>query len=116
MRALCIAVCGSLLAGPALAVETIAPCDAGNHVGQMVTVAGSVSDVHHAASGRAIFLNMGGIFPHNCFTAVILKDDLTKFPAVDSLRGKAVELSGAVKLYQDKPEIILNDPGQIKAR
>jgi DNA/RNA endonuclease YhcR with UshA esterase domain len=104
------------LAGPALAAEAIAPCDAGNHVGQTVTVAGSLSEVHHAASGRAIFLHMGGIFPNSCFTAVIFKDDFTKFRDLDSLQGKNIEVSGTVKLYQNKPEIILNDPGQIKAR
>jgi DNA/RNA endonuclease YhcR with UshA esterase domain len=116
MRALIFAVCSSLLAGPAFAVDTIAPCDAGGHVGQTVTIAGSVSEIHHSASGRAIFLHMGGSFPGNCFTAVVFKDDFTKFPGMDSLRGKNIEVSGAVKLYQNKPEIILNDPGQIKAK
>jgi DNA/RNA endonuclease YhcR with UshA esterase domain len=106
----------SILAGPALAAETVAPCDAGNHVGQTVTIAGGVTDVHHAASGSTIFVNMGGVFPKNCFSAVIFKTDFAKFSDVDSLRGKNVEVSGAVRLYQNKPEMILNDPGQLKTR
>jgi DNA/RNA endonuclease YhcR with UshA esterase domain len=86
------------------------------HVGQNLTVEGVVSEVHHAASGKAIFIDIGGRYPNNPFAAVIFADDASKFPNVDSLEGKTVDISGSVRLYKGKPEIILNDPAQIKAK
>jgi DNA/RNA endonuclease YhcR with UshA esterase domain len=47
---------------------------------------------------------------------VIFSDDANKFPDVDSLDGKTVDITGMVKPYQGRPEIILNDPAQIKAK
>ena len=46
-----------LSATPVLA-ETIAPSEAQAHVGQTATVEGIVSEVHHATSGRATFIDM----------------------------------------------------------
>jgi hypothetical protein len=115
MRALFSALFVSLVAAPAIA-ETIAPCDAAAHVSQVATVEGPVNEVHHAASGRAIFLDMGGRYPNNCFAAVIFSDDESKFPNVDALAGKVADVTGPIRLYRGKPEIILNDPAQIKAK
>jgi DNA/RNA endonuclease YhcR with UshA esterase domain len=115
MKAPALALALALTAAPALA-ETIQPSDAQAHVGQTVTVEGSVSEVHAAASGRATFLDIGGRYPNSVFTAVIFAKDASKFPNVDSLTGKTVDITGAVRLYRGKPEIILNDPAQIKAK
>jgi DNA/RNA endonuclease YhcR with UshA esterase domain len=59
---------------------------------------------------------MGGKFPDNTFTAVILAADAAKFPDMDSLNGKTVDVTGQVRLYKGKPEILLKDPAQIKAK
>jgi DNA/RNA endonuclease YhcR with UshA esterase domain len=115
VRALLLAAGLALTASPALA-ETVAPNEAQQHVGQTVTVEGVVSAVHHAASGRAIFIDMGGRYPDNSFAAIIFKDDARKFPDIDSLDGKTVDVTGPIRLHNGKPEIILNDPGQIKAK
>lgn len=116
MRAFALAIVLALIAAPALAAETIKPEEAPAHVGQIVTVEGTISDVHHAKSGRATFLNMGGRYPNNVFTAVIFADDASKFPDVDSLIGKVIGISGSIQKYNGRPEIILNDPGQIKVK
>ncbi len=105
----------ALTAAPALA-ETIAPSDTQKYVGKPVTVEGVVSEVHHAASGKVTFVDMGGRYPDNAFAGVILSDDAGKFPDVDSLDGKTVDVTGTIKLYQGRTEIILNDPTQIKAK
>lgn len=105
----------ALTAAPARA-EMIAADEASQHVGKTVTVQGVVDDVHHASSGKAIFLDFGGRYPGNTFTAVIFRDDFAKFPNVDSLNGKTVAVTGAIKLYKGKPEIVLNDPHQLKAK
>jgi len=102
-------------ATPALA-ETIAPRDAPKHVGENTTVEGVVGEVHHAASGNAIFLDIGGRYPSQQFTAVIFKDDFDKFPNVDALEGKIVDVTGPITSRKGRAEIILHDPGQIKAK
>ena len=99
-----------LISTPVLA-ETIRPDEAPRHFGQVVTIEGVVSDVHHAASGRATF-----IAPNNPFTAVIFSDDANKFPDVDTLGGKTVDITGIIKNYKNRPEIILNDPNQVKVK
>jgi len=109
----------ALAAAPSLAqtqMPAIAAADAKAHVGQTVTVEGVVSEVHTAASGRATFIDIGGRYPNNTFTAVIFSRDVTKFSNVDALNGKTVDITGPVRLHNGKPEIILNDPGQLKAK
>ena len=115
MRAFFLALGLALTAAPALA-QTIQPPEAKDHVGQVVTVEGMVSEVHKLASGRATFIDMGGRYPYNVFTAVIFSSDASKFPDVETLNGKVVDITGRVTLYKGEPEIILNDPAQIKAK
>ena len=114
MKALILAFALALIAVPALA-ETIAPAEAGKHVGQTVTIEGDVSNVHTTGSGMT-FIDMGGRYPDNPFTAVIFSDDAGKFPDVDDFDGKTVDITGLVKLYKGKPEIILKSADQIKIK
>ena len=117
MKALLFALALALTVVPTIAkARTITPPEAKDHVGESVTVEGVVSDVHHAASGNAIFLDMGGHYPDNTFAAVIFKGDFDKFPDVDSLEGKIVDVSGVITLYRGRPEIVVHDPGQIKVK
>ena len=116
MRASVLTLGLVLTTTPALAQAVIAPCDAQKHVGEKVTVEGPVSDVLPAPSGRVTFIDMGGRYPNNCFSGVIFADDVGKFPNVNALDGKTVDITGAVRLYQGRAEIILNDPAQVKAK
>jgi hypothetical protein len=77
-----------------------------NHIGE-------VHQVYISSRGN-IFLNIDGIYPDNPFTAVIFKSDADKFPNIKSLEGKTIIVTGQIKLYRNKPEIILNSPNQIK--
>jgi DNA/RNA endonuclease YhcR with UshA esterase domain len=115
MKAFIFALLLTLTAAPALA-ETITAAEAKNHVDKDVTVEGTVSEVHHAASGRAIFIEIGGRYPSNLFSAVIFKDHFNKFPTVDSLVGKTVDVTGRIKDYRGRAEIILDDPEQLKVK
>jgi DNA/RNA endonuclease YhcR with UshA esterase domain len=105
----------SLLAAPRARAETIAPADAKAHVGQTVTVEAAVSDVHTGRSG-VTFIDIGGRYPDNTFTAVIFAGDVAKFPNASALDGKTVAISGPVQLYQGRPEIILKSADQLKAK
>ena len=107
---------GLLLISTPVLAETIQPDEALRHSGQVVTVEGVVSDVHHATSGRVTFIEIGGRFPNNPFTAVIFSDDANKFPDVDALDGKTVDITGTIKNHKNRPEIILNDANQVKVK
>ena len=97
----------------AAAVQTVAPETASSHLGETVTVKGAVADVHTARSG-VTFIDIGGRYPHNAFTAVIFSEDAAKFPDVGALAGKVVEITGRIRLYKGKPEIILSAASQLK--
>jgi DNA/RNA endonuclease YhcR with UshA esterase domain len=114
LKPLILAFTLAFTAAPALA-ETIAPADARKHVDQTVTVEGQVSDVHTTGSGT-IFLDIGGRYPDNAFAAVIFADDAGQFPDTDKFSGKTVDITGVVRLYKGKPEIILKSVDQIKAK
>jgi len=95
--------------------QTVTPADAKAHVGQTVTVEGIVGDVHTVGTG-VTFIDMGGSYPNNAFTAVIFAADAAKFPNVSALNGKTVAITGPVQLYKGTPEILLNDAAQLKAK
>jgi len=116
MRSLVFALLLVAASTPARAQATIAPAAAKDHVGEVLTIEGAVSEVHHAASGRATFIDMGGRYPNNVFTAVIFESDAGKFPTVDALNGKTVDVTGRIRLHRGRPEIILDDPNQVKVK
>jgi hypothetical protein len=78
MRAHILALVLTLAAAPAFALTVIPPEDCAKRLGETVTIESTVSEVHHAASGRATFIDMGGRYPNNTFAAVIFKDDADK--------------------------------------
>lgn len=113
-----------LMAGSALAAAAapapqpalIAAGDVKSHIGQTVTLEAAVSEIHRTRSGRQILLNMNGRYPNNALTAVIFQNDFAKFGNVESFNGKTVRVTGAIKLYRGKPEIVLSDPSQLKLK
>ena len=113
--------CGILILALALTpsatlAQTISPSEAKDHVGQIVTVEGLVGEVHHAASGKVTFIDMGGRYPNNTFAGVLFSGDASKFPEIDSLGGKTIDITGRVQLYRGAAEIIVDDPAQLKAK
>jgi|SRR5271165_2907288 len=92
------------------------PEDAAGHVGENATVCGVVASAKFAANSRSqpTFLDLGRAYPNSAFTAVIFGDDRAKFGTPEtSLRGKRVCVTGQIRDYHGKPEIILNDPSQL---
>jgi DNA/RNA endonuclease YhcR with UshA esterase domain len=87
---------------------------AASHVGQTVTVEGMVASVHVARSGTT-FLNFGAAYPNQTFTAVIFQSAASRFPNVKQWDGRRVRVSGEVRLYRGKPEIVLDAPAQLVA-
>jgi DNA/RNA endonuclease YhcR with UshA esterase domain len=114
VRALVLTLGFALGAASALA-DVVQANDAKAHVGQTVTVEGAVSDVHTARSGNT-FIDIGGRYPNNVFAAVIFAKDASKFTNVSALKGKTVDITGKIRLYRGKPEIILNAASQITTK
>jgi len=116
-----IVCCVIILAGIAPAVALDLPADDIQlimmHEGEYASVIGTVVSTHIAKSGKVRFLNFGPDY-RKAFTVVIFTSDLKKFmakvgePTQYYLR-KKVKVSGQIKIYQNKPEIIAKDPSQI---
>ena len=99
-----------------VSAEPLRPEDAGAHVGETATVRGVVASAKFAANSRSqpTFLDFERSYPNAVFTAVIFGDDRPKFGTPEtSLRGKRVCVTGSIRDYRGKPEIILNHPSQL---
>ena len=77
---------------------------------------GLVSGVHVTSKGDT-FINLGPPYPdHDFATAVVFADDAGKFDDLESLEGKKVSVTGAIREYHGKPEIVIKGPEQLKRR
>ena len=94
--------------------DPITPEAAASHVGETTIIRGVVAEVYTSRSG-VTSLDMVARYPDNPFAAVIFAEDAGKFPDVGSLSGRLVEVTGSVRLYKGKPEIILRTADQLKA-
>ena len=95
----------------------IDPSQSKAYVGKSVTVCGKIYGSYQSlrSKGQPTFLDMGGKYPNATFTVLVWGDDLSKFDySLNSLVEKTVCVTGLIKLYRDKPEIIVSDPSQIK--
>ena len=87
--------------------------EAAKHYGEFLTVEGVVVLSHN--SGKACFLNFHESW-ETSFTAVIFARRFAAFPPSpeDHYRGKRVRVTGLIREYRGKPEIVLDSPGQIE--
>jgi micrococcal nuclease len=113
----------ALLAGLvsiALAQQTITSDDAAKFIGQQKTVCGTVASAHFAtkSKGQPTFINLDKPYPNQVFTVLIWGSDRSKFekPPETLYSGKEICVTGLVQSYQGRPEIIVKDPTQIKAK
>jgi endonuclease YncB( thermonuclease family) len=90
----------------------IGACDAYKYIGKNATVEGLVVAVKKTT--KAAFLNFERPYPNQCFTAVIFASKFSQFPDVYGYKDKRVRVSGMIKEYEGKPEIILESQSQIE--
>jgi hypothetical protein len=86
--------------------------EAAKHEGEFASVRGFVADVYF--SEKAVFMNFEKKYPDHVFTAVVFKSDWSKFQNLNQYKGKYVKITGVIKIYKGKPEIILKSPEQIE--
>ena len=86
--------------------------EAENYYGQTVTVAGEVVATRN--TGKACFLNFHRDWKRT-FTAVIFAGNFGRFPSPpeDLYLGHEVRVTGRVREYRGKPEIVVDAPSQI---
>jgi hypothetical protein len=86
------------------------------HVGQTETVCGLVASTRYAFHARRqpTFLNFGGAYPDQAFTAVIWGDHRADFGTPEKLAGSTGCVTGPIVLYRGKPEVVLQSGDQLR--
>lgn len=103
-------------AGTASAQTMIAAKDAAKHIGDSVTVTDKVFGGKAFSPSNMTLLDIGGYNPNQLLTIMIPGADRAKFKGApeNDYKGKDVSVTGKIILYKNKPEIIVNDPKQLK--
>jgi DNA/RNA endonuclease YhcR with UshA esterase domain len=101
------------------AQATINANEAKDHIGETVTICDRVVSTYYYEKGKGqpTFLNFGAKYPNNTFDVVIWAEDAMMFPSKPiDLSGKPVCVTGRIKLYKGKPEMIVKYSSQIKVQ
>ncbi len=102
---------------PASAASSTDACmniqEASTQVGKTGCVAAQVLRVYTSRGGNT-FLDFCQDYRGCPFTSVIFAADKSKFGDLESLQGRHVEIRGAITLYQNRAEVIIRDPQQIR--
>jgi len=89
----------------------IGTLDATNYYDQTMIVTGKVVQVTIRPS--VTFLNLDQPFPNSPFAIVIIHGKSSYYGDANALKGKSIEISGKIKNYKDKPEIVLDSTNQL---
>lgn len=82
------------------------------HIGAVKCVRGKVLKVAQGDSGTH-FLNFCDDWRKCAFTVVVFPDDLRDIGDVRALEGRTIEISGTIREYNGRAEIILSDSRQL---
>ena len=88
-----------------------------NYEGKTITVCSKVQSTFLTKGDKkTTYINFGNPYPNTTFTVVIFEADLLNFKNTPSeyLKDKNVCITGKVKIYKGKPEMIINKEEQIK--
>ena len=103
----------------ALVAQThhLTSAEAKDHIGEQATVCGTVAGTHYAGrtKGSPTFLNLDRPYPNQVFTILIWGTDRSKFGAPETTyANKKVCVTGVIKDYKGRPEVIAEEPNQIE--
>ena len=96
--------------------KRITTSEASSYIGQSVTVCGNVASTKYAyrSKGQPTFLNLDEPYPRQIFTALIWGSDRPAFGSPEATySGTSICVTGQIKNYRGKPEIIVRNPRQI---
>jgi len=100
------------LCGPGAILST----RAGQAVGRSATIAIARVEASYQPNvrGQPTFLN-DAPFPNHVFTAVVWGKDRQLFrPAPEDYQGRAVCVTGPIELFQQRPQIVVSSPSQLR--
>ena len=90
--------------------DTISTKDAASYIGKTVVVKGKVADVFTSKSGNT-FINFDDKSPNQSFTIAIFSESKVDAAAISV--GSWVVVSGEIKEYKGKPEIVVSKNEQL---
>ena len=111
MRMLFPAAVFALAANSAMAAD-IPVTEAAAHAGETATVVGVLSGVHKD-SKKNVYLDLGGNYPDNAFSGILYPHGANP-PDFSALVGKTLAITGKIKMYHGKPEIVIDSSDQVK--
>jgi hypothetical protein len=90
----------------------------GDYEGKLVHTFGKVYSTKVLDSNGMTFLNVGAEYPNSPLTIVIYADKLKNydFKPSEYYKGKTIEITGRIKMYKGKPEIISNSEHDITVK
>ena len=114
-----LAIAGYLVAGVAYAEEgkRFTAKEASYHIGEIATVCGVVASAKWATrtKGQPTFINLDEPYPNQIFTILIWGSDRPAFGTPENMYArKRICVTGKIKEYRGKAEIIVKNPSQIK--
>lgn len=96
-------------------VVEITPDMASQYIGKQVRVCGKVFGVKEME--KVNFINMGAPYPNSPFTVVVFAGDKNKLNVkLPKLNNKNICVTGTVKEYNGKAEIIVNEASQLEIK
>ena len=98
------------LASTGLVAQTTIPATEGaKHIGDRMTVCGTITGEHTAASSRGTptFINLDRPYPNQVFTLLLWGNDRGKVGAVPE--SGRICATGVITEYRGSPEIVLRD-------
>jgi DNA/RNA endonuclease YhcR with UshA esterase domain len=108
---------GTVLVPPAQAQKKLTANEAKEHFGETATVCGAVVSARYAdaTKGQPTFLNLDKPYPSQVFTIVIWGENRSKFGKPENdYNGKRICVTGKIKAYAGLPEIVAEDPKQLR--
>ena len=78
-----------------------------------MVVSGTVAEVHQFKGG-SIVLNFGDKYPNQVFVVYIPRNLVDTTGDMHSSVGKDMVVEGTIEMYKSKPEIKLQDAGQMR--
>ncbi len=103
-----------------LSAQTVISIDSVSaYIGKTVKVCDKVAGTFVTRSDKPLtYLNLGTDYPKAKLTIVIFQKDLVNFsfPPSDHYKGQNVCVTGEIKQYREKIEIIANKPDQIEIK
>ncbi|PWU18140.1 MAG: hypothetical protein C5B50_09875 [Verrucomicrobia bacterium] len=85
--------------------------EARQYVGTNAVVSGKVAEVHKSRS--VVSINFEKPYPNSPFAAIIFAANTNSFPDPDKFKDQTLEITGIIKSYQGRAEIILTKTSQL---